>query len=136
MHLAKRGKGIESPLTDFRDGVNLIQLLEIIGEESLGKYNAQANIRLKKIENVSRALRFIKERGVQLASIGPEDIVDGNVKLTLGMIWTIILRFEISDLSEEGLSARQGLLLWCHKNTTGYPYVGELPFESFLKFFF
>lgn len=33
------------------------------------------------------------------------EIVDGNVKMTLGMIWTIILRFAIQDISVEGL--------WC-----------------------
>ena len=30
------------------------------------------------------------------------EIVDGNLKLTLGMIWTIILRFAIQDISVEG----------------------------------
>lgn len=30
------------------------------------------------------------------------EIVDGNVKMTLGMIWTIILRFAIQDISVEG----------------------------------
>lgn len=32
------------------------------------------------------------------------EIVDGNVKMTLGMIWTIILRFAIQDISVEGES--------------------------------
>ena len=31
------------------------------------------------------------------------EIVDGNLKMTLGMIWTIILRFAIQDISVEGL---------------------------------
>lgn len=31
------------------------------------------------------------------------EIVDGNVKMTLGMIWTIILRFAIQDISVEGV---------------------------------
>lgn len=34
----------------------------------------------------------------------PLEIVDGNVKMTLGMIWTIILRFAIQDISVEGKS--------------------------------
>lgn len=33
----------------------------------------------------------------------PTEIVDGNVKMTLGMIWTIILRFAIQDISVEGV---------------------------------
>lgn len=32
----------------------------------------------------------------------PAEIVDGNAKMTLGMIWTIILRFAIQDISVEG----------------------------------
>jgi len=31
------------------------------------------------------------------------EIVDGNAKMTLGMIWTIILRFAIQDISVEGI---------------------------------
>ena len=30
------------------------------------------------------------------------EIVDGNAKMTLGMIWTIILRFAIQDISVDG----------------------------------
>lgn len=32
------------------------------------------------------------------------EIVDGNAKMTLGMIWTIILRFAIQDISVEGIA--------------------------------
>lgn len=34
-----------------------------------------------------------------------KDIIDGNLKLTLGMIWTLILRFTIADI-------RYGPLRW------------------------
>ena len=133
MHLAKRGESIEDLTTGFRDGVKLIQLLEVIGEANLGKYNPKPRMRLQQIENLNKALAFIKDRGVGLVSIGAEDICDGNVKLTLGMIWTIILRFAISDLSEEGLSAKQGLLLWCQKKTKGYRDVDVKDFQDSFK---
>jgi len=133
MHLAKKGDSIEDVTTGFRDGVKLIELLEVIGEASLGKYNKKPRMRLHQIENLNKALAFIKERGVNLVSIGSEDICDGNVVLTLGMIWTIILRFAISDLSEEGLSAKQGLLLWCQKKTKGYRDVDVKDFQDSFK---
>lgn len=133
MHLAKKGSSIEDLTTGFCDGVKLIELLEVIGEANLGKYNKNPRLRLQKIENLNKALAFIKERGVSLVSIGSEDICDGNVKLTLGMIWTIILRFAISDLSEEGLSAKQGLLLWCQKKTKGYRDVEVKDFQDSFK---
>lgn len=37
-----------------------------------------------------------------ILSFSTLEIVDGNVKMTLGMIWTIILRFAIQDISVEG----------------------------------
>ena len=55
----------------------------------------RGKMRFHKIANVNKALDFIASKGVKLVSIGAEEIVDGNVKMTLGMIWTIILRFAI-----------------------------------------
>jgi len=43
--------------------------------------------------------------------------------LTLGLIWTIILRFQIQDISVDHMSAKDGLLLWCKKKTKGYANV-------------
>ncbi|KAJ3216026.1 hypothetical protein HK099_006096, partial [Clydaea vesicula] len=108
------------PSTDLSTGEKLIQLLEIIGDESLGKYNKNPKLRIQKVENVNTALAFIKKRNVGLTNIGSEDIVDSNEKLILGLIWSIILRFSIADISEEGLTAKEGLLLWVQKRTTPY----------------
>ncbi|CAG8518171.1 11207_t:CDS:10 [Ambispora leptoticha] len=113
---------------DFSDGVRLIQLLEIIGDTSFGKYNKKPRMRIQKVENVNMALEFIKRRGVSLTNIGAEDIVDINLKLILGMIWTIILRFTIADISEEGLTAKEGLLLWCQRKTAPYSEVNVVDF--------
>jgi hypothetical protein len=77
-------------------------------------------MRLQKIENANKALEFIKRRGVNLTNIGAEDIVDANEKLILGLIWSIILRFSIASISEEGLTAKEGLLLWCQRRTAPY----------------
>ncbi|CAB4385037.1 unnamed protein product [Rhizophagus irregularis] len=116
-----------TPISDLNreisDGVRLIQLLEIIGDTSLGKYNKNPKMRIQRVENVNKALEFIKHRGVSLTNIGAEDIVDANLKLILGMIWTIILRFTIADISEEGLTAKEGLLLWCQRKTAPYAEV-------------
>ncbi|BEI86984.1 hypothetical protein CcaverHIS002_0703300 [Cutaneotrichosporon cavernicola] len=113
---------------DFSDGVKLIQ--EIMSETSLGRYTRKPVMRVQKAENASKALQFIRDRGVKLTNIGPEDIVDGNVKLILGMIWTLILRFTISGITEEGLSAKDGLLLWCQRKTTPYAEVDVQNFRQ------
>ncbi|KAF5389247.1 hypothetical protein D9757_003426 [Collybiopsis confluens] len=119
-----------SLVKDLSDGVRLIQLMEIMGDVSLGRYNKAPRIRVQKAENVNKALEFITSRGVKLTNIGPEDIIDGNLKLILGMIWTLILRFTIADISEEGLSAKEGLLLWCQRKTEPYKEVNVQDFSS------
>jgi hypothetical protein len=120
---------ISNLTSDFDSGVALIQLLTVISDENLGKFNKNPKMRIQKMENVTLALDFIRKRGVQLTNIGAEDIVDANLKLILGLLWTIILRFSISEISEEGLSAKEGLLLWCQKRTV--PYVADFTIKDF-----
>ncbi|CAH7674603.1 calponin homology domain-containing protein [Phakopsora pachyrhizi] len=115
---------------DLSDGTNLIQLMEIMGDASLGRYNRQPRMRVQKAENVNKALQFIQSRGVTLTNIGPEDVVDGNLKLILGLIWTLILRFTIADISEEGVNAKEGLLLWCQRKTRDYELVNVQNFSD------
>ncbi|KAF2457189.1 alpha-actinin-2 [Lineolata rhizophorae] len=115
---------------DLSDGVVLIHLLEILGNESLGRYASKPKLRVQKFENVNKALDFIKRRGIQMTNIGAEDVVDGNRKIILGLIWTLILRFTISDINEEGLSAKEGLLLWCQRKTACYEEVDVRDFSA------
>uniref|UniRef100_A0A6I8QGU4 Actinin alpha 3 (gene/pseudogene) n=1 Tax=Xenopus tropicalis TaxID=8364 RepID=A0A6I8QGU4_XENTR len=116
-HLRKAGTQIENIEEDFRNGLKLMLLLEVISGERLPKPD-KGKMRFHKIANVNKALDFIASKGVKLVSIGAEEIVDGNLKMTLGMIWTIILRFAIQDISVEETSAKEGLLLWCQRKTT------------------
>ncbi|KAL5463195.1 hypothetical protein EMCRGX_G032073 [Ephydatia muelleri] len=119
-HLRKVGIQIKDVDQDFRDGLALLRLLEIISGDKLSVAERKGKMRIHKIANVGKALAFIGEKGVKLAGIGAEEIVDGNLKMTLGMIWTIILRFAIQDISVEELSAKEGLLLWCQRKTAPY----------------
>ncbi|KAL4080698.1 calponin homology domain-containing protein [Scleroderma citrinum] len=125
---AKGYPPMRSLVEDLSDGVRLIQLM--VGDTSLGRYNKNPRMRVQKAENVNKALEFIRQRGIKLTNIGPEDIIDGNLKLILGMIWTLVLRFTIADISEEGLSAKEGLLLWCQRKTEPYKEVDVQNFSS------
>nr|XP_055035233.1 alpha-actinin-3a isoform X2 [Misgurnus anguillicaudatus] len=127
-HLRKAETQIENIEDDFRNGLKLMLLLEVISGERLQRPD-KGKMRFHKIANVNKALDFITSKGVKLVSIGAEEIVDGNVKMTLGMIWTIILRFAIQDISVEETSAKEGLLLWCQRKTAPYRNVNVQNFH-------
>ena len=110
--------------------VVLIHLLEVLGGESLGRYASKPKMPIQKIENVNTALNYIKSRGIQMTNIGAEDIVGGKEKLILGLIWTLILRFTISDINAEGMTAKEGLLLWCQRKTACYDEVDVRDFST------
>ncbi|XP_076319488.1 alpha-actinin-like isoform X1 [Tachypleus tridentatus] len=127
-HLRKAGTQIENIEEDFRNGLKLMLLLEVISGEMLPRPD-KGRMRFHKIANVNKALDFIASKGVKLVSIGAEEIVDGNIKMTLGLIWTIILRFAIQDISVEEMTAKEGLLLWCQRKTAPYRNVNVQNFH-------
>uniref|UniRef100_A0A8C8RXR8 Dystonin n=1 Tax=Pelusios castaneus TaxID=367368 RepID=A0A8C8RXR8_9SAUR len=84
----------------------------------------KGRMRFHRLQNVQIALDYLKKRQVKLVNIRNDDITDGNPKLTLGLIWTIILHFQISDIhvtgESEDMSAKERLLLWTQQTTEGY----------------
>uniref|UniRef100_A0A3P9LPH1 Actinin, alpha 1 n=1 Tax=Oryzias latipes TaxID=8090 RepID=A0A3P9LPH1_ORYLA len=92
-HLRKAGTQIENIEEDFRDGLKLMLLLEVISGERLAKPE-RGKMRVHKISNVNKALNFIASKGVKLVSIGAEET-----------------------------SAKEGLLLWCQRKTAPYKNV-------------
>ncbi|KAJ8340937.1 hypothetical protein SKAU_G00332280 [Synaphobranchus kaupii] len=125
---------------DLRDGRMLIKLLEVLSGEKLPK-PTKGRMRIHCLENVDKALQFLKEQKVHLENMGSHDIVDGNHRLILGLIWTIILRFQIQDIivetgqadQRETRSAKDALLLWCQMKTAGYPNVNITNFTTSWK---
>lgn len=138
---------------DLRDGRVLLKLLEILSGERLPK-PTRGRMRIHCLENVDKALQFLKDSQVHLENLGSHDIVDGNPTLTLGLIWTIILRFQVrfcDDNSAIGLtfsphqiqdiileehdslatkSAKDALLLWCQMQTAAYDNVNIKNFST------
>ena len=113
-HLSKRQLEVVDLFQDFRDGVRLCFLMEVLSHESVGRVNKFPRHYQHKIENCTLAIRKIVSDGVKLVNIGPEDIEGGNEKLTLGLIWSIILRYQISTMINDssGKSPLQWLLEW------------------------
>uniref|UniRef100_A0A3P9A794 Actinin, alpha 2b n=1 Tax=Esox lucius TaxID=8010 RepID=A0A3P9A794_ESOLU len=98
-HLRKTGTGIENIEEDFRNGLKLMLLLEVISGERLPKPD-RGKMRFHKIANVNKALEYITSKGVKLVSIGAEET-----------------------------SAKEGLLLWCQRKTAPYRNVNVQNFH-------
>uniref|UniRef100_A0A7N4NYR6 Plectin n=1 Tax=Sarcophilus harrisii TaxID=9305 RepID=A0A7N4NYR6_SARHA len=133
-HLIKAQRHISDLYEDLRDGHNLISLLEVLSGDSLPRERdvirnlrlprEKGRMRFHKLQNVQIALDYLKHRQVKLVNIRNDDIADGNPKLTLGLIWTIILHFQISDIQVSGqsedMTAKEKLLLWSQRMVEGY----------------
>ncbi|XP_069394068.1 plectin isoform X33 [Paralichthys olivaceus] len=121
-HLIKSQRHVTDLYEDLRDGHNLISLLEVLSGETLPR--EKGRMRFHKLQNVQIALDFLRHRQVKLVNIRNDDIADGNPKLTLGLIWTIILHFQIADIQVNGqsedMTAKEKLLLWSQRMTGGY----------------
>uniref|UniRef100_A0AAZ3PN52 Dystonin n=1 Tax=Oncorhynchus tshawytscha TaxID=74940 RepID=A0AAZ3PN52_ONCTS len=121
-HLLKVRKHVNDLYEDLRDGHNLISLLEVLTGQSLPR--EKGRMRFHRLQNVQIALDFLKRRQVKLVNIRNDDITDGNPKLTLGLIWTIILHFQISEIhvcgESEDMTAKERLLMWSQQMTEGY----------------
>lgn len=93
-------------------------------------------MRIHCLENVDKCLGFLFTQKVHLENVGAHDIVDGNPRLTLGLMWTIILRYQVQDIqvdddySPVAKSAKDALLLWCQMKTAGYPSVNIRNFTN------
>jgi len=137
-HLARVGCKIQDLYVDLRDGKMLIKLLEVLSGERLPN-PTKGKMRIHCLENVDKSLTFLNEQRVHLENMGAHDIVDGNPRLILGLIWTIILRFQIQDITIEQAdtseikSAKDALLLWCQMKTAGYPNVNVRNFTTSWK---
>ncbi|XP_053530109.1 filamin-B isoform X2 [Ictalurus punctatus] len=133
-HLKCVNKRIADLQMDLNDGLRLIALLEVLSQKKMyRKYHARPTFRQMKLENVSVALEFLDRENIRLVSIDSKAIVDGNLKLILGLVWTLILHYSISmpvweeDEDEETKKAtpKQRLLTWVQNK------VPDLPISNF-----
>ncbi|CAM2712242.1 unnamed protein product [Rotaria socialis] len=109
---------------DFQDGTKLVALLEVLSGQTLpierGKKRAHC------LSNVDNALKYLESRKIKLVNIRPIDIVDGKPMMILGLIWMLILCYQIEDSSmfdenskDNRSKAKEALLGWVRKKTSG-----------------
>ncbi|XP_041661475.1 utrophin isoform X3 [Cheilinus undulatus] len=132
---SKTGKSpIKDMFSDLRDGKKLLELLEGLTGTVLTK--ERGSTRVHALNNVNKVLQVLHQNNVDLVNIGGTDIVDGNHKLTLGLIWSIILHWQVKDIMKDIMSNLQQtnsekiLLSWVRQCTRSYPEVNVLNFTT------
>ncbi|XP_051517186.1 dystrophin-like [Myxocyprinus asiaticus] len=132
---SKTGKTpIKDMFSDLRDGRKLLDLLEGLTATTLTK--ERGSTRVHSLNNVNRVLQVLHQNSVDLVNIGGTDIVDGNHKLTLGLIWSIILHWQVKDVMKDVMSSLQQtnsekiLLSWVRNCTRNYDNVNVLNFTT------
>ena len=133
VNLRLRGRNVTiSDITqDFKNGIALGKLTaELTGERV--KTNKKASMKLHCLENINATIKCLKDK-VKLVNIGALDIYDGQIKQILGLVWTMILKFEVEDINIDGISGKKGLLLWCQRVTKEYENVKINNFDKSWK---
>ncbi|RVE55786.1 hypothetical protein OJAV_G00229950 [Oryzias javanicus] len=132
---SKTGKtSIKDMYSDLRDGTKLLDLLE--GLTNTVQTKERGATRVHALNNVNKVLQVLHQNHVDLVNIGGTDIVDGNHKLTLGLIWSIILHWQVKDIMKDIMSNLQQnnsekiLLSWVRQCTRSYPEVNVLNFTT------
>lgn len=128
-HLKTVNKYIACLESDLSDGIRLLALVEVLSGKKLPRYNARPTMKAQKLNNVDTALRFLTdEEKVKLVNISSSDIVEGNLKLIMGLMWTLILHYSISmpvwegeDDFDPSLTPKQRLLKWIQNKIPDVP---------------
>ncbi|XP_064628408.1 dystrophin-like isoform X4 [Lineus longissimus] len=121
---------------DLRDGTQLLSLLEVLCGRTLKR--EKGRMRLHHLNNVNRALELLEEEyTIKLVNISNNDIVDGNAKITLGLIWRIISHWQAKDVinmdvseGAEETTLEKTILHWCKQSTEGYRNVDVRNFTT------
>ncbi|XP_032330537.1 dystrophin-like [Camelus ferus] len=125
---------IENLFSDLQDGRCLLDLLEGLTGQKLPK--EKGSTRVHALNNVNKALQVLQKNNVDLVNIGSTDIVDGNHKLTLGLIWNIILHWQVKNVMKNIMAGLQQtnsekiLLSWVRQSTRNYPQVNVINFTT------
>jgi filamin len=118
---------VEALDQDLADGLSLVNLVEILTKKPIEKITKAPTKIIHKIQNCSLALKAIADAGVMQCGCSAEgnddapvitnhsDVVEGNLKMLLGLMWSLILHFQIMEDSKEKSkkdNAKESLMNW------------------------
>lgn len=130
---------------DLRDGLALITLLQGLTGKSAGPCKSPCTDQFQEMAHLNMAFDFMKGEGLKLVGIGAEDVHKGNGTLILGMMWQLILKYQVVTPQEVAAAppvagmppapaaappqenqVRKNLITWVNTVVSRYPHVAPI----------
>ncbi|CAF0868212.1 unnamed protein product, partial [Didymodactylos carnosus] len=94
-HISKRGQEIHDISKDLSNGQILIDLIEILSSNKLPREKGRTYFH--SMRNVQIVLNYLKlDKNLTHLNICPKDVVSGNIKQILALLWLIIKTFNFN----------------------------------------
>ncbi|KAJ3423511.1 faciogenital dysplasia protein [Anaeramoeba flamelloides] len=107
-HLATRNLKVNNFQQDLSNGILIINLLEIITGDSVGRFNKNPRIAIQKRDNFDLVFTFMKKKGTHVIGCSTQDIIRGETKVLLSLVWNIIRMAE--KIKGQGLHKEKTVL--------------------------
>lgn len=118
--LALRSMKVDN-LKGFASGEPLVALMEILSEKPCPFKLKTGNIqRMQQMDNCNNALKFITTTCGIKSTCSAENLVDGEPKAVLGLLWAIMSTYLKFQDDDEGpaLSVKDSLIMWFQNQMT------------------
>ncbi|XP_065186385.1 alpha-actinin-2-like isoform X1 [Sycon ciliatum] len=121
--LKQCSKHVSSLQEDFRDGVNLCALLEVLSGVAL-EYKETCQLRGERMNNILTALSFMSERaGINTLGWDGDEVERGYLPTIQAIIYALITRFELCIGGSSPVHAKQFLLEWVKSSVAQHTFV-------------
>ncbi|KAI5186846.1 actinin alpha 1/4 [Nematocida homosporus] len=117
---------------DFQDGTRLLALIYSL-TGSIFNYNKKPTLIVQKRDNLEKVINYLKRCNIEMINIGAADIQEGSIKLTLALLWRLIIAFSLQELKEEignDKDLRARIMHWCRRKTERYGKVNIADFDK------
>jgi len=128
-YVNRRGITIEQLEEGFKNGVNLVHLMELLARQDMDfKFYKTPKLKIHMIENCNLCLKWLKTHDVPNVTISAENIVDGDSKMILGFCWVLLRHFRFG--LDKDTSFEDALLKWVKEQLADYKDIEITNFKT------
>ncbi|XP_041373247.1 dixin-like isoform X2 [Gigantopelta aegis] len=107
---------VEDLRNDVKDGVALIELIEVVAGEKLAGFHESPSNQSEMKENIERVIQFMATNRIRMHHISAKDIVEGNLKAIMRLILALAAHFKPKSVKH---SAHQQIRAERNANISG-----------------